>query len=265
MTIVFEKVSKSYRVRNTFKFVANSISVNIDPSASIALLGKNGAGKSTLLRMISGEIKPDSGRIISQHKISWPVGFAGSFHKDLTGLQNTRFIARVYGVDTYSLEKFVQEFSELGDHFYMPFRSYSSGMRSRLAFGVSMGIDFDTYLIDEVTSVGDASFRQKSSALLKKRIETSGAIIVSHSLGILKELCTISAVLENGKLIVFDTVDEGVQYYNETNGVVDKNLNTQNEKIQLIKDKLNASREAVKKLNERNTQLKVKLENARKQ
>src|SRR5690606_20736137 len=124
--------------------------------------GRNGAGKSTLMEMIGGTMEPDAGSIEVTGTVSWPVGFSGSFNKDMTGLQNTRFVARVYGVDTEGLVAFVRHFAELGGHFRMPIRSYSSGMRSRLAFGVSIGIPFDTYLVDEVTSVGDAAFKEKS-------------------------------------------------------------------------------------------------------
>ncbi len=131
-------------------------------------MGRNGAGKSTLLSMIAGTTDFESGFIRSEGTISWPVGFRGSFHPDLTGAQNTRFVARVYGVDTDELLEFVQAFSNLGEHFNAPIRSYSSGMRSRLSFGISMGIHFDTYLVDEVTSVGDASFKAKSFQVLKQ-------------------------------------------------------------------------------------------------
>ncbi|OXS19034.1 ABC transporter ATP-binding protein, partial [Pseudomonas fluorescens] len=154
----------------------------------------------TLMRLIAGNQKPTSGRIWSDGTISWPVGFAGSFHGELTGAQNVRFVARIYGVDTDMLNDFVEDFAELGPHFHYPFRTYSSGMRSRLAFGVSMGIRFDTYLVDEVTSVGDEQFRRKASALFKRRIGASGAIVVSHSMAVIRDLCSKAAVLENGRL-----------------------------------------------------------------
>ena len=130
--------------------------------AVVGLLGRNGAGKTTLMQMIAGTMEPTSGRILSDGSISYPVGFAGSFHRDLTGAQNTRFVARIYGIDTEALVAFVEDFAELGKHYHLPFRTYSAGMRARLAFGVSMGIPFDFYLIDEVTAVGDANFREKS-------------------------------------------------------------------------------------------------------
>ena len=152
-------------------------------------------------------MKPTSGRLESTGSISWPVGFAGSFHGDLSGLQNTRFVARIYGVDTDQLVDFVHEVSELGDQFYLPFRTYSQGMKARLGFATSMGIDFDTYLIDEITSVGDESFRAKSEAMLGERLKTRGAIVVSHSAGLLKRMCQAAVVIENGEAQWFDDVD----------------------------------------------------------
>ncbi|MFX4296231.1 ABC transporter ATP-binding protein [Sulfitobacter sp. DFL-23] len=144
----------------------------------VTLLGRNGAGKSSLLRMVAGTMEPTSGRIVSNGTISWPVGFAGSFHNELTGAQNVRFVARIYGVDTGDLVDFVQGFAEVGQHFHLPLKSYSSGMKSRLAFGTSMGIAFDTYLIDEVTAVGDAG-----------------------------------AVLERGTLTYYDDLEEAIDHH----------------------------------------------------
>ncbi|MEP0091076.1 MAG: ATP-binding cassette domain-containing protein [Paracoccaceae bacterium] len=138
-----------------------SVLTAIQAGRAVGLLGRNGAGKSSLLQMIAGTMRPSKGSIDIGGTVSWPVGFAGSFHGDLTGLQNTRFVARIYGVETNQLVAFVEDFAELGHHFRLPFRSYSQGMRARLGFAMSMGIGFDFYLIDEVTSVGDAAFREK--------------------------------------------------------------------------------------------------------
>ena len=195
------------------KVVADHLSMAFPPGRSIALMGRNGAGKSTLLRIIAGIMNPDSGHVRRTGTISWPVGFAGSFHGDLTGAQNTRFLARVYGVETDALQDFVEEFAELGHHFHLPFKTYSSGMRSRLAFGVSMGIRFDTYLIDEVTSVGDAAFRKKSSDLLLARLEHSGAIVVSHGKGMLRRICDCAAVLENGRLVFYEDLEDAIEVH----------------------------------------------------
>lgn len=208
--IRLDNLSKAYVLRGRRKVVADGISAVFPTGQSVALLGRNGAGKSSLLRMIAGTMDADSGRITSSGTISWPVGFAGSFHPELTGAQNTRFIARVYGVDTGELQDFVEDFAELGKHFDLPVRTYSSGMRSRLAFGVSMGIHFDTYLVDEVTSVGDAAFREKSEQVFADRLRDSSAIVVSHAMPMIRRMCSAAAVLEDGRLQYFDDVEAGI-------------------------------------------------------
>lgn len=207
------KLSKSFGRGRARAIVAKDLTARFPFGRSIALLGRNGAGKSTLLRMIAGTQLPDRGRVIRYGTVSWPVGFAGSFHGELTGAQNTRFLARVYGADTHKLQQFVEDFAELGRQFHKPYRLYSSGMRSRLAFGVSMGIAFDTYLIDEVTSVGDAAFREKSTALLEERLKTSGAIVVSHGKRVLRRLCDCAAILEHGSLTFYDDLEEAIEIH----------------------------------------------------
>jgi capsular polysaccharide transport system ATP-binding protein len=211
--IELRNLTKTFTLEGQRSIVVDDANVVFPSGVSVGLLGRNGAGKSTLLKIIAGTMKPSKGRVITTGSVSWPVGFAGSFHGDLTGSQNTRFIARIYGVDTDALVAFVEDFAELGQHFHLPFRSYSSGMRSRLAFGVSMGIQFDTYLVDEVTSVGDASFRKKSNTVFHERMRNSGAIVVSHSMEQMKQLCTMGMVLHDGKLFVHDTINEAVAHH----------------------------------------------------
>jgi len=213
--IELRNLTKSFPSRRGRKYVARDITASFPTGKAVGLLGRNGAGKSTLLQMLSGNIPPDGGEILTDGEISFPVGFAGTFHRDLTGAQNIRFIARIYGVDTEALLDFVEDFAELGDHFHMPVRSYSSGMRSRLAFGISMGIKFDTYLVDEVTSVGDASFRAKSAMVFKDRMATSSAIVVTHSIAEIRNLCDYGAVLENGELTFFDDLEEAIAQHGE--------------------------------------------------
>ncbi len=208
--IRFENLSKGFRVQGRYRLVIDHLDMTLPSGKSLALLGRNGAGKTTLLEMIAGTMRPDTGRIVSDGSISWPVGFGGSFHRDLTGAQNIRFIARIYGVDTDSLLAFVEDFAELGKFFHMPVRTYSSGMRSRLTFGASMGIRFDTYLVDEVTAVGDAAFRRKSRAVFIDRMRHSSAIMVSHSMNQLREFCNAGLVLENGQLRYFDDLEEAI-------------------------------------------------------
>ena len=211
--IALKNVYKTYWVGTNRKDVAVDVNLEFPSGKAIGLLGRNGAGKSTLLRMISGVEDPDHGEIIKSGSISWPVGFASSFHPELSGSQNIKFVARLYGVDTNELIDFVKEFSDLGPHFNAPFRTYSAGMRARLGFGLSMGINFDTYLIDEVVSVGDEAFRQKSSDILKNRIGESSAIIVSHSMPLMKELCDIGVLMINGRAQLFDDVDEAIEQH----------------------------------------------------
>lgn len=206
-----ENLTKSFQLKGHRKYVARDVNAIFPSQGAVGLLGRNGAGKSTFLKVISGTMRADSGRIISSGEISWQVGFAGSFDRELTGAQNVRFVARVYGVDTDELVDYVRDFSDLGRSFYEPFRTYSSGMRSRLAFGVAMGIPFSYYLIDEVTSVGDAAFRAKCSNVLQDRLKSAGAIVVSHSNPVLQLLCQSGAVLEDGKLQWHDSIDDAIE------------------------------------------------------
>lgn len=213
--IVLENLTKVFNVNGSRKIVADHINTTFPTGVSVGLLGRNGAGKSTLLQMIAGTVQPTSGRILTSGAISWPVGLASSFHRDLTGEQNVLFIARIYGVDTNEMCAFVEEFAELGAHFRAPFRTYSSGMRARLAFAASMGVPFETYLIDEVTAVGDARFRRKSEQMLAARLDKSAAILVSHSLGTLRKICQAGAVLDRGRLHYYPVLDEALQHHEE--------------------------------------------------
>ncbi len=207
--IRLEGVSKTFHLGGHARTIARNITATFPKGKSVGLIGRNGAGKSSLLRMISGAMEPDRGQIHVDGTLSWPVGFSGSFHRDLTGAQNTRFLARVYGVDTDELLDFVLDFSELGKQFHQPIHTYSSGMKSRLSFGVSMGIHFDMYLVDEVTAVGDAAFQEKSEAVFAERMSTSGAIFISHSLSSIRRVCSAVAVLEDGVLRCYDDMAEG--------------------------------------------------------
>lgn len=211
--IQLQSLTKRFHLNGTTKTVLQDASVVFPSGRSVALLGRNGAGKSTLLRLIAGTLDPSAGRVRLTGSVSWPVGFSGSFHGDLTGAQNTRFIARIYGVDGDELLDFTASFADLGAQFHLPFRSYSSGMKARLAFGVSMGIAFDTYLVDEVTAVGDAAFRTKSNSLFQARMKNAGAVVVSHSMGLVRDLCDAAAVLESGKLIYYDDVDAAITHH----------------------------------------------------
>ncbi|WP_068108570.1 ABC transporter ATP-binding protein [Tropicimonas marinistellae] len=206
-------LSKTFYTGGNRKVVLDNVNAVFPTGESVALIGRNGAGKSSLMKIIAGTMDPDNGVVSSDGTISWPVGFAGSFHAELTGAQNIRFVARVYGIDTDSLLEFVAHFAELGEHFHMPVRTYSSGMRARLAFGLSMGVDFDTYLVDESTAVGDAAFRSKSKEYFLDRLSKSSAIVVSHGMKLLRQICTSGAVLENGKLVYYDKVEDAIAHH----------------------------------------------------
>ncbi|MEH6655192.1 ABC transporter ATP-binding protein [Loktanella salsilacus] len=216
--IVFENVSKAFRTPEGTKVILKDANIVFPSGVSVGLIGRNGAGKTTIMDMISGIVKPDSGVITRYGTISWTVGFAGSFNANMTGAQNTKFIARVYGVDTQELMIYVQDFAELGHHFHLPLRSYSAGMKSRLAFGISIGIPFDTYLVDEVTSVGDASFKLKSRLAFIDRMQESGAIVVTHSMKQLAKLTQAGVVLENGRLTYFENVKDAINRHQSNMG-----------------------------------------------
>lgn len=211
--IEFCNLAKEFTLGGVRRVLFSDVNLRLETGKSVALLGRNGSGKTTLLRIIAGLAEPTRGEVLSDGTISWPVGFAGSFHPDLSGAQNIRFIARVYGVDTDELVDFVQDFARIGRHFHLPVRSYSSGMRSRLAFGVSMGIRFDTYLVDEVISVGDGAFRARSADVFRDRMRSSSAIVVSHSLPMIRTLCDCGIVMSNHGMRYFPCLDEAIDYH----------------------------------------------------
>ncbi|WP_153772192.1 ABC transporter ATP-binding protein [Labrenzia sp. CE80] len=213
--IRLDHVTKTFRHKNEIRYIANDVSFTIPRGDSIGLLGRNGAGKSTMLRLIAGTIKPTAGKIIRLANVSFPLGFQGSFNGTLTGEQNVRFVARIYRQDTDYLVDYVQDFAELGNAYYMPVKSYSSGMKARLAFGVSMGIDFDYYLVDEITAVGDTNFKKKCKRVFEHKLQHSDIIMVSHSNSSLKEYCTTGIVLEDGQLTYFPNIEDAINLHNE--------------------------------------------------
>lgn len=213
--IEFQDISKGFWVRGKYQPVIRSLNLNLPSGRSLALLGRNGAGKSTLLSMVAGTMRPDTGQIISDGSISFTVGYAGSFHGEMTGAQNTRFVARVYGIDSDELTDFVEDFAEIGKHFHMPVRTYSSGMKSRLAFGISMGIKFDTYLIDEATATGDERFKRKSREVFRARMAESSAVMVSHSMNEIRNFCDAGLILHQGVIEVYDDVEDAIKRHQE--------------------------------------------------
>lgn len=213
--IAFRDVAKSYRVRGRTHHVLRRFNFELPPDRNVAVIGRNGAGKTTLLRMISGTVRPTSGRILRHGSVSWPLAFSGGFHPILTGRQNARFIARATGTDVDNMDHFVENFAELGHYFDMPVDSYSSGMRARLAFATSMALRFDLYLVDEITAVGDTAFQTKCRAMFHERLATSRIIMVSHSDKTLREFCDAAIYIDDGYLWYHDDLDQGLADYRQ--------------------------------------------------
>jgi capsular polysaccharide transport system ATP-binding protein len=211
--IRFENVTKTYRMRGgARRRVLTDLTLTL-PHRNIGVLGRNGAGKSTLLQLISGITDPDRGRIRRGIRVSWPIGFRGSFHGQLTGVENIRFVARVYGVDEAAVIEQVAAFADLGPFLHEPVRTYSSGMSARLAFGLSLALKFDTYLVDELLSVGDASFKAKSRAAFDDLVSRSRMIMVSHSIASIREYCDCGVVVRNGTAEFYEDLEEAIEIY----------------------------------------------------
>lgn len=205
--IRFEHVSKVYPTRLGDRVVLNDISFTLAPGQKLGVMGRNGAGKSTLIRLVSGAENPTSGLVEQTMSVSWPLAFGGAFHTALSGKDNVRFISRIYNQDFRRNLSFIEEFSELGTYLDEPIRSYSSGMRARLAFAISMIIEFDCYLIDEISAVGDVRFHEKCQVELFERRADRAMLIVSHDLHYVQAHCQRFAVLHRGKMKFFDDFD----------------------------------------------------------
>jgi len=213
--IVIDSVCKAYRTGNGWNQVLDNVSAVFPSGRNVGILGLNGSGKSTLLRMIGGSEVPDSGSITKDVRTSWPIGFSGGFQARLSGRENARFIARIYGADVETTMDFVAESSELGPYFDMPTGTYSSGMKARLAFSVSLAMKFECYLVDEVTAVGDRRFKAKYKQAFKELGKHATLIMVSHQTGTIRQFCDMAAVLHDGQLNVYDDLREGLAAYEE--------------------------------------------------
>lgn len=211
--IVVENVAKDYRTRTGPRRVLDGVSFTLAMGERLGVLGRNGAGKSTLIRLVGGAEQPSSGRISRAMSVSWPLAFGGAFQPQLTGVDNIRFISRLYAQDPDANLAFVEEFAELGPYLREPVRSYSSGMRARLAFAISMIIEFDCFLIDEIAAVGDARFHERCNYELFDRRGERAMMIISHDPGYLRDHCNRWAVLDAGRLAAFDDFDTAQAHF----------------------------------------------------
>jgi capsular polysaccharide transport system ATP-binding protein len=193
-------VCKDYPIQGGNRRILDNVCFTLKRGERLGVLGHNGAGKSTLIRVVGGAEPPTSGRVKRGMSVSWPLAFGGGFHPSLSGADNLRFICRIYNADYRSSVGFVEDFAELGSYFYEPMRTYSSGMRARLAFAISMTIDFDCLLIDEIVAVGDERFKERCQVELFEKRSDRTMIIVSHGQKFIKDNCTRFALLNNGAL-----------------------------------------------------------------
>jgi capsular polysaccharide transport system ATP-binding protein len=211
--IEFSDVSKNYHIRKFEKHVFTNLNFRIDQGESIGICGANGAGKSTLMRLIAGVEQPSGGTITRTMSTSWPIGYSSCFQSSLTGADNARFIARIYNHEEEDLLAFVEDFAQLGPYLHQPVHTYSAGMQARLAFGVSLAIDFQCYLVDEVTGAGDERFRIRCEEALLHRRDTATLIMISHDPGTLRQYCRRGAVVYGGTVVFYDTIDEASEVH----------------------------------------------------
>ena len=217
--IELQNVSKYFKTNEGRNYILNDVSITL-PDTNIGILGRNGAGKSTLMRMLGRIEFPNKGKIISNNSFSWPLGLQGGFVGSMTGKANVKFVCRLYGMDdrqTKIISNYVKSFSELESYFEMPIKTYSSGMKGRLSFGLSLAFSFDYMLIDETLSVGDARFKAKAKAALRKKIKSCHILLVSHDMKTLQELCQAGLLLHEGELHYYDDIEDAIKHYAEIN------------------------------------------------
>ena len=218
--IELKNVTKYFQTKHGKKYILDNVSIVIPSHTNIGILGRNGAGKSTLMRML-GQIEfPNRGKISSPNSFSWPLGLSGGFVGNMTGKANVQFVCRLYGKNNIEIQEIIEkikDFTELGNYFDMPIKTYSSGMKARLNFGLSMVFEFDYLLIDETLSVGDTRFKKKSKEALMKKIETCSVLLVSHDMKILKELCDAGIVVNEGKMDYYENINDAIAEYEKIN------------------------------------------------
>lgn len=214
-------VTKSYSTRHGRRYVFRDLSFRFPDGVSIGLMGRNGAGKSTLMNLIGGIDTPDSGTVRTDASLSWPVGLSSGFQRDLSGRENVEFVCRIHGATHEAMRRrvaFVRDFAEIGDYFELPMSTYSKGMRSRVAFGLSMAFDFDYYLIDEAMAVGDPQFKRKSRAVFAQRMSQAHMILVSHNAAEIRDYCDVVVLVDGGSAALYEDIDAGIAAYENTDG-----------------------------------------------
>jgi len=221
--IELKNVTKYFKTEGEKKYILKNVTLTIPSHVNLGILGRNGAGKSTLLRMLGGIDYLTIGTISSPNTFSWPMGLAGGFQGSMTGRQNIKFVCRIYGQRAKQINetiKFVQEFAEIGDYFDMPIKIYSSGMKSRLSFGLSLAFDFDYLIIDETLSVGDENFKKKAKDALMKKIENSNVLLVSHSMSDLRNICDAGILIDDGKIFYYEDIEDAIKAYHAINATL---------------------------------------------
>ncbi|HEV7310733.1 capsular polysaccharide transport system ATP-binding protein [Ensifer sp. KUDG1] len=215
--ITLDNVTKYYKTAAHRRYILRNQFMHFASGRSYGLLGVNGAGKSTTMRLIAGAELPNKGRVRRQVRVSWPLGFANGLNPMLSGKENLKFVARAYGEDFNRVLRFVAEFAEIGSYLNEPLRTYSSGMGARFAFGLSMAIEFDCYLVDEITAVGDSNFQRRCREAFRARRAKSDVIMISHDMETIKDYCDVAIVLIDGQMVQFDNVEDGIATYMRLN------------------------------------------------
>ena len=212
--IEFENVSKSFWTGKTRKIILNQASFRVEVGNSLGILAQNGAGKTTIINMMAGLEKPDEGKVTRTSRISFPLGFMGGIVNKHTATENSRYIARLYGLDPDYVESFCRWLTDIAEYFDMPIGTYSSGMRSRFSFALMLALEFDIYLIDEgMPATTDVEFNRKAGGVLRDRLSRATVVIVSHQAQTIEKFCRSAAVLRNGQLYMFETLDEAKRLY----------------------------------------------------
>ncbi len=213
-------LTKSYPTPHGRRYVFRDLNFTFPSRCNIGLIGRNGAGKSTLLRLLGGIDRPDRGAVVTDARISFPVGLAGGFLHQLSARDNVAFVGRIHGAHGAELRhliRYVEDFAEIGEYFDLPMKSFSSGMRSRVAFGLSMAFDFDYYLIDEVMAVGDAHFKAKSKAVLQDKLQRARVILTSHAMSDIRQFCNLVVHVDHGQVTVYEDIEAGIRAYQGVN------------------------------------------------